>query len=43
MNIYIYLLFRAAPTAYGSSQGRGQIEATAVGLLAHTTAKAMAI
>ena len=30
--IFIFLLFRAAPTAYGSSQARGQIAATAAGL-----------
>ena len=30
--IIIYLLFRAAPVAYGSSQARGQIRAIAAGL-----------
>ena len=29
---YFILLFRAAPAAYGSSQARGQIGATAAGL-----------
>ena len=29
---YYYFFFRAAPTAYGSSQARGQIGATASGL-----------
>ena len=29
---YLFLLFRAAPTAYGSSQARGPIGATAAGL-----------
>ena len=27
--IYLYIYFRAAPTAYGSSQARGQIGAAA--------------
>ena len=30
--IYLFLLFRAAPMAYGSSQSRGQIGAVAAGL-----------
>ena len=30
--IYLFLLFRAKPTAYGSSQARGQIGAVAAGL-----------
>ena len=30
--IFVFLLFRAAPTAYESSQARGQIEATAPGV-----------
>ena len=30
--LYIYLLFRAAPTAYGGCQARGQIGATGAGL-----------
>ena len=29
---FIFLLFRAAPVAYGGSQARGQIEAVATGL-----------
>ena len=29
---FLFFLFRAAPTAYGSSQARGQIRATAAGL-----------
>ena len=29
---FFFLLFRAAPTAYGSSQARGRIRATAAGL-----------
>ena len=29
--IYLFLLFRAAPAAYGSSQARGQIRAAAAG------------
>ena len=32
-NFFFFLLFRAAPTTYGSSQGRGQIRAVASGLL----------
>ena len=36
----IILLFRSAPTVYGSSQARGRIRATAAGLLAYTTATA---
>ena len=30
--MYIFCLFRTAPTAYGSSQARGHIEAVAPGL-----------
>ena len=29
---YYFFLFRVAPAAYGSSQARGQVEATAIGL-----------
>ena len=32
LEVHIDLLFRAKPTAYGSSQARGQIEAIAVSL-----------
>ena len=32
MNCFIFLLFIAAPMAYGTSQSRGQIGAAAVGL-----------
>ena len=32
INTYIFCLFRATPTAYGGSQARGQIGATATGL-----------
>ena len=31
-NVFLFLLFRAAPVAYGSSQARGRIGATAAGL-----------
>ena len=34
---FFFLLFRAAPKAYGGSQGRGQMGAAAAGLH-HTTA-----
>ena len=34
---FLYLLFRSVPTAYGSSQGRGQIRDAATGLH-HSTA-----
>ena len=37
---FFFLLFRAAPKAYGGSQARGQIGATASGLQAHVTATA---
>ena len=30
--IYLFSLFRAAPSAYGSSQARGSIESAAAGL-----------
>ena len=30
--LFIYLLFKAAPAAYGGSQSRGQIGAAAAGL-----------
>ena len=30
---FLFLLFRTAPGAYGSSQARGRMEATAAGLL----------
>ena len=30
--VYIFCFFRAAPVAYGGSQARGLIEATAAGL-----------
>ena len=32
MLLFIYLFIRAAPTAYGSSQARGKIGASAAGL-----------
>ena len=32
INVFIYLLFRAAPTAYGGSQARGQMGATTASL-----------
>ena len=35
--LFIYLLFRATPVAYGSSWARGQIRAAAAGLC-HSTA-----
>ena len=33
--LFFFLLFRAAPVAYGSSQARGRIEAVAAGLCHH--------
>ena len=32
LNLFIFCLFRATPVAYGSSQARGHIGATAAGL-----------
>ena len=32
LSIYLFIYFRAAPVAYGSSQARGQIRAIAAGL-----------
>ena len=36
--IYLFLLFRAAPMAYGGSQAKGLIRPTAAGLLAYAIA-----
>ena len=37
LKIYLFLSFRATPTTYGGSQGRGRIRAAAAGLH-HSTA-----
>ena len=38
--LFLFLLFRAAPAAYGSSQARGPVRATAAGLYhSHSNAR----